>query len=324
MSGGRPRISIIIAARPDQTEPSALASVTPLLDEIEGGEVLIARGTQPSRQRNVAAKEAVGEVLYFLDDDSVPVANNLARIRDAFEDQTLAVLGGPNLCPQTALLIEQIFASVLGSWLAFGPSAARYLRKGTRRPSSEKELILCNMAIRREDFLSLGGFDEALYPNEENALLDAVATAGRQIFYDPDLIVYRHPRATLVEFGRMLYRYGRGRGEQVRRHPTWGSALNFIPAFFTLYVGGLCFIEFLPGPWRGVFLGPLGAYLLVLLGVTGVGLHLFGTVIGVLRVPLIPFAHVAYGLGLWKGLVAGARGKFDPTVERTIRVEHVV
>ena len=323
MSFGHPRISIIVAARPDQTEPSALASVRGLLKEVEGGEVLIVRGTQPSRQRNVAAKAADGEVLYFLDDDSVPIANNLLRIQEAFEAETLAVLGGPNLCPDIAPLLQRVFASVLGSWLAFGPSAARYLPKGGRRASSEKELILCNMAIRRGDFLSLGGFDEALYPNEENALLDAVASAGRGIVYDPDLIVYRHPRSTLREFVRMLYRYGRGRGEQVRLHPTWGSLLNFVPACFTLYVTALFFIGFVPRAWWGVFLIPMGAYGLVLMGAFFGGLPSFGGRVGLLRVPLIPLAHIVYGLGLWKGLLIGARGKGDHSDEGAIRVERL-
>ena len=33
-------------------------------------EVLVVEGSQPSRQRNEAAKQAQGKILYFLDDDS--------------------------------------------------------------------------------------------------------------------------------------------------------------------------------------------------------------------------------------------------------------
>ena len=50
-----------------------------------------------------------------------------------------------------------VFAVVLSSWLAFGPSRARYDSVGEPRASSEKELILCNMMARRADVLELGG-----------------------------------------------------------------------------------------------------------------------------------------------------------------------
>ena len=84
------------------------------------------------------------------------------------------MVGGPNLCPDDAPFLEKVFAVVLGSWIAFGPSRARYDRVGVVRATGEKELILCNLLARRAVLLELGGFDEALYPNEENALMDAL------------------------------------------------------------------------------------------------------------------------------------------------------
>jgi succinoglycan biosynthesis protein ExoA len=35
-------------------------------------EILVARGTQPSVQRNLAVRQARAELIYFLDDDSRP------------------------------------------------------------------------------------------------------------------------------------------------------------------------------------------------------------------------------------------------------------
>jgi hypothetical protein len=144
--------------------------------------------------------------------------------------------GGPNLCPPDAPGLEQVFALVLSSWLAFGPSRARYAKVGRPRPSSEKELILCNLVARRQPLLDLGGFNEALYPNEENALMDELQKRGGVLLYDPEIAVFRRPRSSLKAFAKMLLTYGRGRAEQFRLHPTPGSALNFVPPLFCLYL----------------------------------------------------------------------------------------
>ena len=108
----------------------------------------------------------------------------------------------------------------------FGPSRARYIAVGQCRETSEKELILCNLAARRATMLELGGFNEALYPNEENALMDELQKRGGKLIYDPQFLVARRRRSSLNSFARMLMTYGRGRAEQFRLHPTFGSSLS--------------------------------------------------------------------------------------------------
>ena len=141
----------------------------------------MARGRQPSIQRNAAIRAARGELIYFLDDDSVSPPGNVRRAVEAFADPKVMMIGGPNLCPPDAPLLEQVFALVHASWLAFFSSRARYATVGARRETGEKELILCNLAARKEALLELGGFNEALYPNEENALMDELLKTKRQI-----------------------------------------------------------------------------------------------------------------------------------------------
>ncbi len=71
-------------------------------------------------------RAAHGELIYFLDDDSVAQPDNLRRAARHFRDSNVQIVGGPNLCPPDAPMLEQVFALVLGSWFAFGPSRARY------------------------------------------------------------------------------------------------------------------------------------------------------------------------------------------------------
>jgi cellulose synthase/poly-beta-1,6-N-acetylglucosamine synthase-like glycosyltransferase len=216
------------------------------------------------------------------------------------------MVGGPNLCPREAPPLEQVFALVLASWLAFGPSRARYAAVGQVRATSEKELILCNLLARRQAMLELGGFNEALYPNEENALMDELQKRGGKLMYDPELLVHRRPRSSLKSFARMLMTYGRGRAEQFRLHPTPGSALNFVPPLFCLYLLALPLLLTLP-PIAKACLVPLAFYAIAVLA-QAVVLAASGRVFqSIAAIPLVVLTHILYGLGFWRGLFTTLR-----------------
>ena len=291
-----PKITVIIAARPAQGQIKAVAAAQKLNYPAEKMEILIARGKQPSIQRNTALKAAVGELVYFLDDDSEPSSENLFRAVRHFADPKIALVGGPNVCPADASPLQQVFALVLGSWLAFSSSRARYTPVGAVRPSGEKELILCNLMGRKEPLIQSGGFDEALYPNEENALMDELKRRGSKLIYDPQFVVQRYPRATLTAFAKMLRTYGRGRAEQFRRHPTFGSAPNFAPPLFCLF---LLALPFLGRPGLAVVM----LYLFgLLLQVSALMAKTWRPLASLAAGPLIILSHILYGLGFWHGL----------------------
>jgi succinoglycan biosynthesis protein ExoA len=316
-----PSITIIIAARPGQVVVQAVPAARLLDYPAASVEIIVARGKQPSAQRNAALRAARHELIYFLDDDSVPDRGNLRRAINEFSRPEVKMVGGPNVCPREAPALEQVFALVLSSWLAFGPSRARYTPVGSTRASSEKELILCNLMARREALLGLGGFNEALYPNEENALMDELQKRGGKLIYDPEFVVFRRPRGTLRAFARMLMTYGRGRAEQFRLHPTFGSALNFVPPLFLVYLLSLISAVRV-GP---IILLPLAAYGLCVLAQAGaLGFGRKGATLGraLACIPLIFLTHVLYGFGFWRGLFTPLnQNKTGPQVE--VKLEYV-
>jgi succinoglycan biosynthesis protein ExoA len=290
-----PSATVIIAARPDQIEIKAVAAARRLDYPPELLEILVARGKHPSIQRNTALRAARGELIYFLDDDSVALPGNLRRAATHFSDAKVQIMGGPNLCPPEAPTLEKVFALVLGNWIAFGPSRARYTPVGKLRDSGEKELILCNLVARRETMLELGGFNEALYPNEENALMDEIQKLGGRLLYDPELFVHRRPRGTIKAFAKMLMTYGRGRAEQFRVHPTFGSALNFVPPLFCVFLAAL--------PFLGKFgLVALGIYSIAVLAQITALIPRGGVLKSLATIPFIVLTHILYGLGFWRGL----------------------
>jgi hypothetical protein len=156
---------------------------------------------------------------------------------------------------------------------------------------------------RRQPLIELGGFNEALYPNEENALMDQLQARGQKLLYDPELIVFRRPRATFKAFCRMLMTYGRGRAEQFRLTPTPGSLLNFIPPLFCLYLVTLPLVFWLGCLW----LVPLAFYLLAVAGQGTVLAKQGGLSLAAQATPLVVLTHVLYGAGFWRGLFTRLR-----------------
>jgi glycosyltransferase involved in cell wall biosynthesis len=72
-------VTVVIAARPTQVEVEAVTAAKRLDYPREKLEIIVARGKQPSVQRNTAMRAARGELIYFLDDDSRPHPGDLLR-----------------------------------------------------------------------------------------------------------------------------------------------------------------------------------------------------------------------------------------------------
>lgn len=296
-------VTIIVAARPEEIEIPSVIAARRLDYPPDKLQIIVARGKQPSVQRNAAIRAARGELVYFLDDDSVAPSENLQRAVKLFADAKVKMVGGPNLCPPDAPKLEQIFALTLASWLAFATSRARYSSVGKIRAAGEKELILCNLIARRGDLLELGGFNELLYPNEENALMDELQKRGGRLIYDPQFIVHRRPRRNFKSFCKMLFTYGRGRAEQFRVNPTFGSAMNFVPPLFCVYLLAAIFASvFLPPRWLEIFLAPLALYVFAVILQTLALIPLGGLVKSFYASPFIVLTHLLYGLGFCRGL----------------------
>ena len=330
MANEYPLVSVIIPVHPAKTEARAAAASRQLDYPKEKLEIIVVRSTDlatfPSMKRNAAIRAAKGELIYFLDDDSIPQPDNLRRAAAHFADPKVQMVGGPNVCPPDAPTIEQAFANVMGSLVAFGPSCARYRSAGKLRESSEKELISCNLVSRRGVLLESGGFDESLYPNEENALMDAVLKRGK-LLYDPEMIVHRRPRSTVRSYAKMVFSYGRGRAEQFRLHPTAGSFINFIPPAFCVYllaalsVLALVLTHVAPGQWLWV-LSPLALYLAVVVVQSAAVMARTNFISGLRVLPLLPLTNILYGAGILRGFFSKI-ARVKPGGATDIRLETV-
>ncbi|MDO9069400.1 MAG: glycosyltransferase family 2 protein [Deltaproteobacteria bacterium] len=302
--------SIIIPVRPGGYA-LACEHLKKIMPEDPRYEILLTEGNAPSRQRNLAAKEASADVLYFLDDDSLMNPENFNLCSDGLDDPMVAVAGGPSITPEGDNWLQQLFGYALASKFGSGVVCNRYRVDGEIRETTDKELILCNLAVRRALFLELEGFNECLYPNEENEFLERVKSAGHKLLHVPSMIVFRSQRQTMGAFIRQMFNYGRGRGQQSLITSSY-SLTSFIPLYFVAYLILLLicikyvlllvplviylFLTFVSSLW--VFCRTRRLFVLLLLGV-------------------YPLMHVVNGLGLIWGLI---NGKPVPAHDNFLRI----
>ncbi len=308
-----PTISIVVPLLPGGRASSLLSSAAQLRYPAERLEVIVAEGRAPSAQRNRAASAATGDVLYFLDSDAQPTPEALRHlVRHYLGDPSVAAVGGPSCVPERLSAFEQAVADVMAS-AAHGACRARYRSFGAARSSSEQELILCNLSVRSSMWRRVGGFHEALFPNEENEWLRRATHLGYHVIYEPSAAVYRLPRNSWSAFCRQFIAYGSGRAKQSRIEGWRGNRRYAAP----LMLGGTWLLLLAVAPivswwlltgyivWLAVIMGPRAiCHRSWLHGVRCVGLG--------------ATMHVSYAIGYLSGWLE--RRRVLPTVESDLRV----
>jgi succinoglycan biosynthesis protein ExoA len=245
-----PTITVIIPRKPNGSAEEAIQAVLNCDYPQHVLEIIEVIGTNPSKQRNMGAEAANGEILYFLDNDSIVTPTLFSRVLKYYagaqsslcqsgaqsslcisdDQERLAGVGGPNLTPATDGFLQKTFGYAMASPFAHFKMCARYKPTGNMRYAGEKELILCNLSIRKKTFLQEHGFDESMYPNEENEFINRLIEKGYQFIYDPDAYVYRSRRNRFLGFIRQLFHYGSGRANQmIIEGLSWKSLMFFLP-----------------------------------------------------------------------------------------------
>lgn len=296
--------SIIIPVKPGGFVAS-YEHIKKNIPDVPKCEILLAEGNAPSQQRNRAAEIASGDILYFLDDDSLINIENFTLCIDGMKNPHVGVIGGPSLTPPYNSWLQQLFGSALSSAFGSGAVHNRYRAYGEVRETTDKELILCNLAVRRSVFMDLKGFNECLYPNEENEFIERVASTGYILLHSPSMYVYRSQRKTLHAFIRQMFSYGRGRGQQTLITASY-TLTSFIPLCFVVYlVLTLMFIK------QVLLLIPLVIYMFAAAISTIMIVKRSGHFYSLLLLGLYPLMHIVNGVGLFWGLLNGKPGAIN-------------
>jgi len=167
--------------------------------------------------RNRALGAVVGDLVVFTDDDVVPQADWLLRLRDAADVHAEADVFAGTVRPRFEVSPP---AYVLRA-VRRGPAFA-WVERAADGPIDPTEAVGPSFAVRAARFAAGLRFDETLGPDgtsdyamgSETELLARLGRAGARAWYARDAVVEHVVTASQVETDALVgraYRYGRGR-----------------------------------------------------------------------------------------------------------------
>ncbi len=179
--------------------------------------IALKKHKQASYCRNLAASRAKGEILAFIDSDCLADPQWLLELIPSFKDQSIGAVGGfvDGYYDKSGLdCYEKVKSSLnMGAW----PKRSKKSDPFFYMPS-------CNLLVRREQFISIGGFKEKLVVGEDVDLCWRLREKGLEIEYQPKGKIYHKHRNSIKAFCKRRFDYGtsepmlhREHGEKIKR-----------------------------------------------------------------------------------------------------------
>jgi hypothetical protein len=272
-----------------------------IVDEVARRDPRVRPLTNPLRTTasslNLCLEEATGEVVVRVDAHSEIPPDYVALALDRLESGPWGGVGGrkdgvghgPG---------GRAIAAALGSPFGVGNSVYHY---GTA-PQTVDHVPFG--AYRTALLRSLGGWNEDVASNEDYELDYRLRVAGYELLFDPALRIRWASKQTLRELFSQYRRYGRGKSQVARLHPS-SVALRHLAAPALVATLGAAAALWPKRPRAAAAL--LAPYAAALAGASAVTAR---KVEGATAKALLPAAfatmHVSWGLGFWEGILAGA------------------
>jgi GT2 family glycosyltransferase len=193
----------------------------------------------PGEARNLGVKMTSSPLIYFIDDDAALVSGMVTRALDFFQNHPDAmVLGGPDLPFPNAPFLEYTTALAQRSPLATASTRYRHgeFQETIPRVASERELILCNLWIKKEAIDRVGGFDPRFARNEENVWLAKASSLKLALWYDPGLIVHHRKKPLGPELSHAVVKSGHFRMQALLLNGKTGDFPYLAPLAFLFYL----------------------------------------------------------------------------------------
>lgn len=258
-----------------------------------------AASRNPAHRRNLAAREARGAALAFLDDDATAEPGWLAA--GALALKSADVVGGPDRGPRDAPYAERLSDLLLATpWIGSGVPAHEWNPRGgpVRAPH---DVALCNLFVRRETFERLGGFDEGFgYIGEDTDFVRRAMDSGARVVLDPSVRVRHRRRAFPGPYVAQRWRYRVKTGRLLVERPGLhgrGRITALLAAGFAASAGAALF-------GLGFLVPAAAAYALL---AWGCSFPIWRRDLSLAPAVPVAFAvhHVTYFLGLLAGITRG-------------------
>lgn len=264
----------------------------------------------PAQKRDDGVKMAKGEIVVFIDDDAFPDKDWLKELVKSFKDPNVAAVGGPGMTPPNSPWQEQLSGWFSASPIGGGPFTFRFL-PGT--PMEVDDYPSMNLAVRRTDFLAVGGFDSNYWPGEDTKLcLDLVHKLHKKILYNPKAIVFHHRRLLWRPHFRQNGNFGVHRGYFARILPETSLRLEYFGPSFLL-VGLIYLVVYRLTGIQNTFLSSVYS-----LGIYALALYIISVIIngawiswksdnpfyGIASIPVTVLTHLWYGVKFIQGFLS--------------------
>jgi glycosyltransferase involved in cell wall biosynthesis len=195
---------------------------TPAIAQEFGAQLIQTGGTGLSVARNLGLEASTGEIVAYIDDDTVPDTEWLRYLACAFRDSTHAAIGGPNLSlPDRALVEDSVGRS---------PGNPTHV---LLTDQTAEHIPGCNMAFRRAALAELGGFDARFrVAGDDVDVCWRVQERGWTLGFHAGAVVWHRRRGSVRAFLKQQIGYGRAEGMLARKwpekynsrgHPRWAG-----------------------------------------------------------------------------------------------------
>jgi N-acetylglucosaminyl-diphospho-decaprenol L-rhamnosyltransferase len=197
-----------------------------------------------ARACNQGARHTDTPFLFFMNSDTVLTAGTTQELVDYFEENPRAGVLGPRIlnsdgslqysCREFPSVMDAFLHAFVGLFSAKNPASARY-KKTDWEHEDEAEVDWvsgCFIAVRRETFNALGGFDENYYMYVEDVdLCWRSWVAGWSVHYLPRGDVYHHiGMSSQAVPARMVFHHHSGM-LRFHRNTYQGGARPLVTAF---------------------------------------------------------------------------------------------
>ena len=202
---------------PDRLEVIVVddASDPPLAPALAGLPVRLLRQERnigQSAARNLAATQAQGTLLAFIDNDCRADPDWLRALVAAMSEPDVAIVGGRVIAPEPTGPVAAFEA--VRSPLDMGPHS------GEVGPGQRVAYMpTCNLVVRRDALLEVQGFTAVMLLGEDVDFIWRVIQAGGRARYEPEGQVVHHHRVQLGALLRRRADYGSSEADLQRRHP---------------------------------------------------------------------------------------------------------
>ena len=213
---------IVVDDGSDQPPADLISTLARSLD----AQLVCARHAGPATARNTGAKLARGRCLVFTDDDCAPQRHWLTAIDECMRESTAPrAVGGRTV----NVVANDAFAAASQGIVDFlyeyyGDHSAPW-----------RFFTSNNLAVPREEFMELGGFDEGfpLAAAEDRDFCERWRGAGYELQYAPNAVVDHAHKLGFTRFNKQHFAYGRGAFDLHRSRARRGQrALRLEPGRF--------------------------------------------------------------------------------------------